>query len=40
VPDEAYYWNNKHENVVAGAKMIIGSMMGKTPDDIEGNLEV
>jgi general stress protein 26 len=40
-PTEGYYWDNKHGNVVAGVKMLIGAAIGKTLDDsIEGNLEV
>lgn len=37
--EEGYYWDNKHGNAVAFAKMAIGAMLGKTMDDsIEGNL--
>ena len=40
-PKEGYYWDNKHGNAVAGAKMIIGAMIGKTLDDsIEGKLDL
>ena len=36
---EGYYWDNKHGNVVAFAKMAAGAIMGKTLDDsIEGEL--
>ena len=39
VPEEGYYWDNKHGNMVAGVKMLIGAMTGKTLDDsIEGRL--
>jgi general stress protein 26 len=39
-PVEGYYWDNKHGNMVAGVKMIIGAMTGKTLDDsIEGRLK-
>lgn len=38
-PSEGYYWDNKHGNVVAGAKMLIGAAVGKTLDDsIEGKI--
>ena len=40
-PYEGYYWDNKHGNVVAGIKMIVGAALGKTLDDsIEGKLTV
>jgi general stress protein 26 len=40
-PDEGYYWDTKHGNFVAGIKMILGAMMGKTLDDsVEGTLRV
>lgn len=40
-PTEGYYWDNKHGNAVAFAKMVIGAALGKTLDDsIEGKLEV
>ena len=40
-PVEGYYWDNKHGNAVAGAKMLIGAMTGKTLDDsIEGRIAV
>ncbi len=36
-----YYWDNKHGNAVAGVKMLIGAMLGKTMDDsIEGKLRM
>jgi len=39
VPEEGYYWNNKHNKVVAIAKMTAAFITGKTMDDgIEGNL--
>ena len=39
VPREGYYCDNKHGQVVAGAKMLIGAAIGKTLDDsIEGTL--
>ncbi|PWF55637.1 pyridoxamine 5'-phosphate oxidase family protein [Massilia glaciei] len=40
-PKDAYYWDNKHGEVVAGAKMLVGAVIGKTLDDsIEGKLVV
>jgi general stress protein 26 len=40
-PCDAYYWSNKHGNAVAGVKMLVGAVIGKTLDDsIEGNLTV
>jgi general stress protein 26 len=40
-PTEGYYWDNKHGNVVAGIKMMVGAAIGKTLDDsIEGKLSV
>jgi general stress protein 26 len=40
-PAEAYYWDNKHGDLVAYLKIKIGSVIGKTLDDsIEGKLEV
>jgi general stress protein 26 len=39
VPTDAYYWDNKHGNAVAGVKILIGAVVGKTLDDsIEGKL--
>jgi general stress protein 26 len=39
-PLSGYYWDNKHGNVVAGVKMLIGAAIGKTLDDsIEGRLD-
>ena len=36
---EGYYWDTKHGNAVAFAKMAAGAIMGKTMDDsIEGKL--
>ncbi|ANH67249.1 general stress protein [Mitsuaria sp. 7] len=38
-PMSGYYWDNKHGDIVAGAKMAIGAAIGKTLDDsIEGDL--
>ena len=40
-PTTGYYWDNKHGNMVAGVKMLIGAAIGKTMDDsIEGKLSV
>jgi general stress protein 26 len=38
-PLDGYYWDTKHGPAVAGVKMLIGAMTGKTLDDsIEGRL--
>jgi general stress protein 26 len=38
-PQTGYYWDNKHGNLVAGAKIAVGALVGKTLDDsIEGRL--
>jgi len=38
-PQEGYYWDNKHGNLIAGMKILAGALMGKTLDDsIEGEL--
>lgn len=40
-PDYGYYWDNKHGNVVAGIKMLVGAALGKTLDDsIEGKIRL
>lgn len=40
-PTDGYYWDNKHGNAVAFAKMMIGAAIGKTLDDsIEGKVTV
>ncbi|MEO6004294.1 MAG: pyridoxamine 5'-phosphate oxidase family protein [Opitutus sp.] len=40
-PHEGYYWDNKHGNLVAGVKMMIGAATGKTLDDsIEGKVSL
>ena len=40
-PTAGYYWDNKHGNLVAGAKMLVGAATGRTLDDsIEGRLDV
>jgi general stress protein 26 len=39
IPQTGYYWDNKHGNMVAGIKMLIGAATGKTLDDsIEGKI--
>ncbi len=39
IPRQGYYWDNKHGNAVAGAKVVVGAVIGKTLDDsIEGTL--
>lgn len=40
-PRSGYYWDNKHGNAVAFAKMAIGAAIGKTLDDsIEGEIRL
>lgn len=40
VPEKGYYWDNKHGNAIAGVKMMIGAVIGKTLDDsIEGRVQ-
>lgn len=40
-PTEGYYWDTKHGTAVAGVKMLLGAMLGKTLDDsMEGRLRV
>lgn len=40
VPTNVYYWDNKHGDVIAFAKMAASVITGKTMDDsIEGNLD-
>jgi len=40
-PNGGYYWDTKHGGLVAGVKIMIGAMIGKTLDDsIEGTLRV
>jgi general stress protein 26 len=39
-PEEGYYWDTKHGNMVAFAKQLVGAALGKMLDDsIEGKLE-
>jgi general stress protein 26 len=41
IPNSGYYWDNKHGNTVAGIKVLISAISGKTMDDsIEGTLKV
>ncbi|MWB93919.1 general stress protein [Flavobacterium sp. GA093] len=41
IPEDGYYWNNKHGKMVAIAKMTIALVSGQTMDDgIEGNLSL
>lgn len=41
IPDSGYYWDNKHGNAIAGIKVLISAIAGKTMDDsIEGTLNV
>jgi general stress protein 26 len=41
LPSSGYYWDNKHGNMVAGVKMLVGAAVGKTLDDsIEGRVLV
>jgi general stress protein 26 len=38
-PRSGYYWDNKHGDTVAGAKIAVGAVIGKTLDDsIEGRM--
>lgn len=38
-PITGYYWDNRHGNLVAGVKMMLGAATGKTLDDsIEGRV--
>lgn len=40
-PNDGYYWDTKHGPAVAGLKMMIGAMLGKTLDDsIQGRISV
>lgn len=41
IPNDGYYWNTKHGNIVAGVKMLIGAAVGKTVDDaVEGAIDL
>ena len=40
-PEDGYYWDTKHGQMVAFAKSIVGAIIGKTLDDsIEGKVNV
>ena len=40
-PSAGYYWDTKHGIAIAGVKMVIGAVLGKSMDDsIEGRLDV
>lgn len=40
-PEEGYYWDTKHGQIVAFAKQLMGAVTGQTLDDsIEGKLEL
>ncbi len=40
-PHTGFYWDNKHGNLVAGSKILIGALLGKTLDDsIQGKIKV
>jgi general stress protein 26 len=40
-PQTGYYWDTKHGNAIAGIKMLIGAISGKTLDDsIEGKINI
>jgi general stress protein 26 len=40
-PTGGYYWDNKHGDLVAGVKIMIGAITGNTMDDsIEGKIEL
>ncbi len=39
-PTMGYYWDNKHGNLVAGVKILVGAAIGVTLDDsIEGTIQ-
>ena len=40
-PLEAYYWDTKHNKMVAGFKILAGAVTGKTMDDgVEGKMSL
>jgi general stress protein 26 len=40
-PSEGYYWDTKHGYAVAGVKMMLGAVTGKTKDDsVEGRVRL
>ena len=41
VPENGFYWDNKHGNLIAGVKMLFGALVGQTIDDsIIGKIKV
>ena len=41
VPENGFYWDNKHGNLIAGAKMLFSALVGQTIDDsIQGRIKV
>ncbi len=39
VPENGFYWDNKHGNLIAGVKMLFGALAGETIDDsIQGKI--
>lgn len=41
VPEEAYYWDTKHNKFVSLAKILVGAVIGKQMDDgVEGKIKV
>ncbi|MEP7142692.1 MAG: pyridoxamine 5'-phosphate oxidase family protein [Ferruginibacter sp.] len=41
VPDDAYYWDTKHNKMVSMLKIMAGAITGKTMDDsLEGRIEI
>ena len=40
VPENGFYWDNKHGNLIAGVKMLFGALVGETIDDsIQGKMK-
>jgi general stress protein 26 len=40
-PQDGYYWDNKHGNLIASVKTAVSAVIGQTLDDsIEGTLSV
>lgn len=41
IPESGYYWDNKHGNAIAGIKVLLSAVSGKSMDDsIEGTLKI
>lgn len=41
MPDEGHYWDTRHGNLVAGIKLLAGTLLGKPMDDsVHGDLKV